>query len=60
MVCVWSEIGQTVCKAGNGFDDAALKQLQKQLRPHMKQIHKSYDKVPSWLDINRYQVLILL
>ncbi|ELR11572.1 ATPdependent DNA ligase domain containing protein, partial [Acanthamoeba castellanii str. Neff] len=34
----------TVCKAGNGFDDAALKQLQKQLRPHMKQIHKSYDK----------------
>jgi ATP-dependent DNA ligase len=44
---------QTVCKAGNGFDDAALKQLQKLLRPQMKQIFKSYDKVPSWLDISR-------
>jgi DNA ligase-3 len=44
---------QTVCKVGNGFDDAALKQLQKLLRPQMKQIFKSYDKVPSWLDISR-------
>lgn len=45
---------QTVCKVGNGFDDAALKQVQKELRPMMKQIHKNYDEAPSWLDINRF------
>lgn len=47
-------VKQTVCKVGNGFDDASLKQRQKELLPLMKQIKKNYDNVPSWLNINRF------
>ncbi len=45
---------KTVCKVGNGHDDATTLRLQGELKPLMKKIHKNYDKVPSWLDVHRY------
>lgn len=41
----------TVTKVGNGFDDATLAKLQKQI--DMKEIKKNPDKVPDWLVINK-------
>ncbi|XP_062499383.1 DNA ligase 3-like [Corticium candelabrum] len=42
---------RTVCKCGNGHDDATLIRLQKELK--MVKIGKDFSKVPSWLLVNR-------
>lgn len=44
----------TVCKCGNGHDDATLQKLQDEL--DMTKINKDYSKVPSWLNINKSHV----
>ena len=41
----------TVCKCGNGHDDATIQRLQDEL--DMIKISKDYTKIPSWLLINR-------
>ncbi|CAF4380350.1 unnamed protein product, partial [Didymodactylos carnosus] len=43
----------TVCKCGNGFDDAKIDQLQKELKPNLIKISKDMKKVPNWLNLNR-------
>lgn len=41
----------TVCKCGNGHDDATIMRLQDEL--DMVKISKDFSKVPSWLHINK-------
>jgi DNA ligase-3 len=53
---VWDEqqgVWKTVCKCGNGHDDAKLLELQDELTGNMQKIGRDYDKVPAWLDVNR-------
>lgn len=53
---VWDEqqgVWKTVCKCGNGHDDAKLLELQDELAENMQKIGRDYDKVPAWLDVNR-------
>ena len=44
----------TVCKCGNGHDDATLLKLQKEL--DMVKINKDHTKVPAWLNVNKTHV----
>ena len=44
---------RTVCKCGNGHDDATIHRLQKEL--DMVKISKDRSKVPDWLIIHRSQ-----
>ena len=44
----------TVCKCGNGHDDATILKLQDEL--DMVKINKDYSKVPQWLNVNRSHV----
>lgn len=44
---------KTVCKVGNGHDDATIARLQGELKPLMTKISADYSKVPEWLDIPR-------
>lgn len=53
---VWDEhqgVWRTVCKCGNGHDDAKLLELQDELAGNMQKIGRDYNKVPAWLDVNR-------
>ena len=53
---VWDEqqgVWKTVCKCGNGHDDAKLLKLQDELGDNMLKIGRDYDKVPAWLHISR-------
>ncbi|XP_065178433.1 DNA ligase 3-like [Sycon ciliatum] len=45
---------KTVCKVGNGFDDAKIAKLQKELK--MTAIHKDSTRVPAWLDVKSQHV----
>lgn len=42
---------RTVCKCGNGHDDATIQRLQTEL--DMVKISKDASKVPSWLLLNK-------
>ena len=42
---------RTVCKCGNGHDDATIQRLQTELK--MVKISKDTSKVPSWLLLNK-------
>jgi len=44
---------KTVCKCGNGHDDQTIEDLNQQLKNQMVKISKDYNKVPSWLDVER-------
>lgn len=53
---VWDEstgCWKTVCKCGNGHDDAKLAELQHELKDNMVKIGRKYDDVPAWLDVTR-------
>mmetsp|Transcript_8130 Transcript_8130/g.13154 ORF Transcript_8130/g.13154 Transcript_8130/m.13154 type:complete len:760 (+) Transcript_8130:62-2341(+) len=56
MGCYDSSAGKwkTVCKVGNGHDDAMINRLQTELK--MKRIDCDYSRVPSWLSVSRSQV----
>ena len=45
------KIWKTVCKAGNGFDDAKLKALSEALEPKMVKFDPK--RIPSWLSVNK-------
>ena len=45
---------RTVCKCGNGHDDATIQRLQTEL--DMVKISKDRHKVPSWLLVHRSQL----
>eukprot|EP01112_Ceratiomyxa_fruticulosa_P000135 TRINITY_DN10155_c0_g2_i1.p1 TRINITY_DN10155_c0_g2~~TRINITY_DN10155_c0_g2_i1.p1 ORF type:complete len:958 (-),score=247.00 TRINITY_DN10155_c0_g2_i1:54-2888(-) len=47
---------KTVCKVGNGHDEATIKRLTNELKPKMQRIEKDYNKLPKWLHINRTHV----
>lgn len=44
---------KTVCKVGNGHDDATIDRLDRHFRPLMEKINQDYSSIPSWLDCNR-------
>ena len=44
---------KTVCKTGNGFDDATIERLQPELSPLFTRIRESHDLLPTWLDCDR-------
>lgn len=44
---------KTVCKVGNGHDDATLAKLQGELIPKMTKISQDYDRLPSWIICSR-------
>ncbi|XP_060578412.1 DNA ligase 3-like, partial [Ruditapes philippinarum] len=44
----------TVTKVGNGFDDATLEKLQKELK--MVKISKNSSKVPDWLNVKKNMI----
>jgi DNA ligase-3 len=43
-----------VTKVGNGFDDATLEKLQKELK--MVKISKNSSKVPDWLNVKKNMI----
>eukprot|EP00011_Vannellida_sp_DIVA3-517-6-12_P013504 CAMPEP_0114607370 /NCGR_PEP_ID=MMETSP0168-20121206/2034_1 /TAXON_ID=95228 ORGANISM="Vannella sp., Strain DIVA3 517/6/12" /NCGR_SAMPLE_ID=MMETSP0168 /ASSEMBLY_ACC=CAM_ASM_000044 /LENGTH=570 /DNA_ID=CAMNT_0001818247 /DNA_START=16 /DNA_END=1725 /DNA_ORIENTATION=- len=47
---------KTVCKVGNGFDEATVKRLQTELAPNFVKIKRNYDLRPDWLLLHRSQV----
>lgn len=46
---------KTVCKVGNGFDEATVKRLQKHLAPNFVKIKRDYNQRPDWLLLHRSQ-----
>ena len=51
-----SKTWKTVCKMGNGHDEATLAKLQKDIIKNMVKIEKDPTKVPSTFDIHRQNV----
>lgn len=49
-----SDLWCTVTKVGNGFDDATLEKLQKELK--MVKISKNASKVPDWLNVKKNMI----
>lgn len=48
------DVWKTVCKVGNGFDDAQLLQMQPELKSIMTEVYKDHSKCPSWLDVKSH------
>ena len=46
----------TVCKVGNGHDDATLTRLQDELSGNMTKIKQDYNSLPNWLKCSRQLV----
>eukprot|EP01064_Diplonema_japonicum_P004005 TRINITY_DN12650_c0_g1_i3.p1 TRINITY_DN12650_c0_g1~~TRINITY_DN12650_c0_g1_i3.p1 ORF type:complete len:717 (+),score=173.41 TRINITY_DN12650_c0_g1_i3:207-2357(+) len=49
-----TQLWKTICKVGNGHDDATIKRLNKELRPTMQPGDKA--STPAWLDIHSHNV----
>jgi len=47
---------RTVCKVGNGFNEAQLASMHAKLLPLMENIQGQKDRVPAWLDVTSQHV----
>ena len=48
-----ASLWRTVCKCGNGHDDATLLRLQDELAEMMVPTCRAFDSLPPWLDVHR-------